>query len=97
MLGALYLDTHAPILVAPAMETGMWENVATQDNLAMLNRRGFYILEPNTGNLASGAQGKGRMAEPQEILDAARQVLARGGSLFGKRVVITAGGTTRSH
>lgn len=93
VLGALCLDTRAPILLAPAMETGMWENAATRDNLKILQQRGMFLIEPNAGHLASGASGKGRMAEPQVILDAARQVLARHGSLAGKRIVITAGGT----
>lgn len=93
VLAAICLDTRAPILLAPAMETGMWENAATQDNLATLKRRGMFFIEPNAGHLASGATGKGRMAEPQEILDAASLIFARNGSLAGKRIVITAGGT----
>ncbi len=93
VISAICLDTRAPILLAPAMETGMWENAATQENLATLKRRGMFIVEPHAGHLASGASGKGRMAEPSEILDAARHIFARNGSLAGKRVVITAGGT----
>lgn len=93
VISAICLDTRAPILLVPAMETGMWENAATQDNLKILKQRGYWIVEPNAGHLASGASGKGRMAEPQEILDAARHIFARNGSLAGKRVVITAGGT----
>ncbi len=93
VISAICLDTRAPILLAPAMETGMWENAATRDNLKILTQRGMFLVEPNAGHLASGASGKGRMAEPQEILDAARHVFARDGSLAGKRVVITAGGT----
>lgn len=93
VLSAICLDTRAPILLAPAMETGMWENAATQDNLALLKQRGMLVVEPNAGPLASGASGKGRMAEPNEILDAARHIFARHGSLAGKRIVITAGGT----
>lgn len=93
VISAICLDTRAPILLAPAMETGMWENAATQENLATLKQRGIFIIEPNAGHLASGASGKGRMAEPHEILDAARHIFSRDGSLAGKRVVITAGGT----
>lgn len=93
VLGAIVLDTRAPILLAPAMETGMWENSATQENLATLKRRGMFVVEPSAGHLASGAQGKGRMAEPREIIALARHILARNGALAGKRVVITAGGT----
>ncbi len=93
VISAICLDTRAPILLAPAMETGMWENAATQENIAALKRRGVIIIEPNAGHLASGASGKGRMAEPSEILEAVRHVFARAGSMAGKRVVITAGGT----
>ncbi len=93
VISALALDTRAPILLAPAMETGMWENVATQENLATLKRRGMFVIEPGAGHLASGAQGKGRMAEPREIAAQAHQILARGGPLAGKRIVVTAGGT----
>ncbi len=93
VLAAICLDTRAPILLAPAMETGMWENAATQENLEKLKQRGVMVIEPQAGHLASGASGKGRMAEPSEILDAVRHVFARNGSLAGKRVVVTAGGT----
>lgn len=93
VLSAICLDTHAPIVLAPAMETGMWENAATQDNIATLKQRGMLIVEPQAGHLASGASGKGRMAEPQQILDETSHIFARNGSLAGKRIVITAGGT----
>lgn len=93
VIGAICLATRAPILLAPAMETGMWENAATRENLATLKRRGVTIVEPHVGRLASGATGTGRMAEPPEILDVAHSVLAQNGSLAGKHVVITAGGT----
>lgn len=93
VISAVALDTRAPILIAPAMETGMWEHPATQENLETLKQRGVFVVEPGAGNLASGAQGKGRMAEPHEIVAVARHILARGGPLAGKRIVITAGGT----
>lgn len=93
IISALALDTRAPILLAPAMETGMWEHPATQANIATLKQRGVFVIEPGAGNLASGAQGKGRMAEPHEIVAMAQYLLARNGPLAGKRVVITAGGT----
>lgn len=93
VLCAICLDTRAPILVAPAMETGMWENAATQDNLALLKRRGVLVVEPGAGHLASGASGMGRMAEPPEIIDVARSIFARGGPLAGTRILVTAGGT----
>lgn len=93
VISAIALDTRAPVLIAPAMETGMWEHPATQENLETLKRRGVYLIEPEAGNLASGAQGKGRMAEPHRIIAMARHILARNGPLAGKRIVITAGGT----
>jgi phosphopantothenoylcysteine decarboxylase / phosphopantothenate---cysteine ligase len=92
-ISAIALATHAPILVAPAMETGMWEALATQDNLATLRARGITIVEPASGHLASGSEGKGRLAEIPQILSAARTRLAAAGSLAGTHVIITAGGT----
>lgn len=92
-LSALALATRAPIVVAPAMETGMWEHPATVANVNTLRARGVTIVEPGTGHLASGAAGKGRLADLEDILAAARRALARGGSLAGMRIVITAGGT----
>jgi len=94
MLTATALATQAPLLLAPAMETGMWENPITQANLARLQEaRDITIVGPAYGRLASGAMGMGRMAEPEEIVEAARWVLGRGGPLAGRQVVITAGGT----
>src|SRR5262249_1262325 len=93
VIAAICLDTRAPILIAPAMETGMWENAATQENLETLKRRGVIVLEPTAGHLAAGASGKGRMAEPDEIIAAAQHLFAQHGTLEGKRVVISAGGT----
>jgi phosphopantothenoylcysteine decarboxylase/phosphopantothenate--cysteine ligase len=94
MLTATALDTRAPILLAPAMETGMWENPMTQDNVARLQKmRDVTVVGPGVGRLASGGMGPGRMAEPAEIVDWARVILGRGGSLTGWRVVVTTGGT----
>jgi phosphopantothenoylcysteine decarboxylase/phosphopantothenate--cysteine ligase len=92
-VSAIALDTRAPIIIAPAMETGMWENLATQQNLTLLRERGFIIVEPASGHLASGSEGKGRLAGLDEIVAVARTVLARAGTLSGRRIVITAGGT----
>ncbi len=92
-LSAIALDTRAPIVIAPAMETGMWENWATQENIDRLRARGMTIVEPGIGHLASGASGRGRLAEPGQILAAVRTVFARSGSLSGKRIIVTAGGT----
>jgi phosphopantothenoylcysteine decarboxylase / phosphopantothenate---cysteine ligase len=92
-VSAIALATRAPIMIAPAMETGMWENPATQENLATLRARGVTVVEPGSGHLASGSEGIGRLAEMGQILATARTLLARSGSLSGRHVVITAGGT----
>lgn len=94
MLTTTALATEAPILIAPAMESHMWANPLTQQNLARLQElRDVTVVGPGEGRLASGASGVGRMAEPEEILDAARWVLGRRGPLAGRHVVVTAGGT----
>lgn len=94
MLTTTALATHAPILLAPAMESQMWLNPLTKANISRLRQeRDVIVVGPGTGRLASGASGVGRMAEPEEILDAARWVIGRHGPLSGRRVVITAGGT----
>lgn len=76
MLTATALATKAPLLVAPAMNSGMWENPATQANLAALAARGTAIVDAGNGALACGTTGKGRMAEAQEVFDACLRVLA---------------------
>jgi len=94
MLTTTALATGAPLLLAPAMESHMWSNPLTQENVARLReRRDVTLVGPAEGRLASGALGVGRMAEPEEILDAACWVLARHGPLAGRRVIVTAGGT----
>lgn len=94
MLAATALATRAPIIIAPAMETGMWENPITQTNVERLREtRGVVVVGPGEGRLASGAVGVGRMAEPDEIVGTARMVLGRGGDLAGRQVLVTAGGT----
>ena len=94
MLTTTALATQAPILLAPAMESQMWANPVTQDNVDRLRRlRDVTFVGPGQGRLASGASGVGRMAEPDEILDAACWLLGRQGPLAGRRVVVTAGGT----
>lgn len=93
LLTATLLATHVPWVLAPAMESHMWANPMTQAHAASLRARGAVQVGPGEGRLASGATGVGRMAEPSEILAAARGALARGGPLAGRRVVVTAGGT----
>jgi len=96
LLTATLLATRAPVLVAPAMHTEMWEHPAVQDNIAVLRRRGVHIVEPESGRLAGGDTGTGRLAAPARIVEAAAAVLAGGHralDLAGRRVLVTAGGT----
>lgn len=93
LLGATALSCPAPLLIAPAMESHMWEHPATQAHVRTLRERGATFVGPATGRLASGALGVGRMAEPSDILEMARTMLGRRGPLGGRCVVITAGGT----
>jgi phosphopantothenoylcysteine decarboxylase/phosphopantothenate--cysteine ligase len=92
-LTSLYLATKAPVLVAPAMNTNMLEHAAVQRNLEVLGSRGTYFVEPGAGYLACGWIGKGRLAEPADIVSAAEQLLTPSGPLRGKTVVVTAGPT----
>jgi phosphopantothenoylcysteine decarboxylase/phosphopantothenate--cysteine ligase len=93
ILSCTLLATKAPIILAPAMNVNMWENVATQENIARLKERGFKFAGPVHGRLATGAVGLGRFAEIDEILGAIRQVLGQGGDLTGRKIVVSAGGT----
>ncbi|HUP41287.1 MAG TPA: bifunctional phosphopantothenoylcysteine decarboxylase/phosphopantothenate--cysteine ligase CoaBC [Vicinamibacterales bacterium] len=92
-LTSLYLATKAPVLVAPAMNTNMLEHPAVQRNLDALAARGTYFVEPGAGYLACGWIGKGRLAEPADIVRAAEQLLTPSGALRGKTVLVTAGPT----
>ncbi len=92
-LVATYAATAAPVLVAPAMDGHMWENAAIQENISRLKARGIRVVGPDTGYLASGKLGAGRMAAPEEILGHVRAVLGSNGALAGMRVVVSAGGT----
>jgi len=92
-LSALYLATTAPVLVAPAMNTNMLAHAAVRDNLDSLSSRGVRFVEPGEGYLACGWVGKGRLAEPDEIVAAAQQVLSPSGELAGRCVLVTAGPT----
>jgi len=85
--------TEAPILVAPAMDANMYDNQATQDNLAVLRRRGMTIVGPAQGRLASGLTGMGRLVEPLELLGHISATLGKKGDLAGKTIVVSAGGT----
>ena len=87
------LACHAPLLVAPAMETAMWEHPATQAHVATLRLRGAVLIGPGRGRLASGREGLGRMLEPEAIVAAVERALGSTGWLAGERVVVTSGGT----
>ena len=93
LLSATLLATRAPVIVAPAMHTEMWEHPAVQENLATLTRRGVHVVPPESGRLAGGDEGEGRLAAPERVVAAAAEVLARGRDLAGLRVLVTAGGT----
>ncbi len=93
VVSATLLASPAPLLLAPAMETGMWRAAATQANLATLRGRGASVVGPVSGRLASGREGEGRMAEPGEILEAALALLSPAGPMRGWEVLVTAGGT----
>jgi phosphopantothenoylcysteine decarboxylase / phosphopantothenate---cysteine ligase len=87
------LTATCPIVFAPAMHTEMWENPATQANVALLRSRGFVVIEPAVGRLTGADTGKGRLPEPAEIFEIARRALAHRPDLVGRHVVVTAGGT----
>ena len=90
-VSATLLATQAPVLLAPAMHTEMWEHPATRRNIDVLRADGHHIIGPETGALAGGDIGMGRVAEPEEIVDMAGTLL--GGEGRGRAVLVTAGGT----
>ena len=93
MLCCTVLATKAPVLIAPAMETNMYTNPITRDNLSRLEARDFVIIGPATGWLASGKEGLGRLADIKDIIGSICQVLGGGGDLTDRHIVVTAGGT----
>lgn len=93
MLGAVALATTAPIVLAPAMEHHMWHHPATQANLDLLRVRGVLVVPPESGRLASGFTGDGRLAAQDALLGGIRVALGRTGDLRGRSIVVTAGGT----
>jgi phosphopantothenoylcysteine decarboxylase/phosphopantothenate--cysteine ligase len=93
LLSLTALAIGCPLVLAPAMDGGMYKHPANQANLDVLKGRGAVVIGPAKGHLASGMSGVGRMVEPEELLGHARLVLARSGPLQGKKIVITAGGT----
>ena len=94
MLITTYLSLKAPVLVAPAMDLDMYAHASTQDNMQLLQQRGVTIIEPGSGFLASTLEGKGRMQEPEIIVEEIKEFFARReGRLRGQRILITAGPT----
>ena len=93
MLSTTVLATRAPVLVAPAMNTGMWENAATQENVETLKKRGVHFIGPEGGFLACGDSGAGRMSEPAAIFEAIEGILSPRRDMEGVRVLVTAGPT----
>ena len=97
LLTNVLLTATCPIVLAPAMHTEMWENSATQANVATLRSRGVVVLDPDEGRLTGADSGKGRLPEPQALFEAALATLqGNPADLAGKRVVVSAGGT-REH
>lgn len=96
MLTTTILACRCPKLIAPAMNTNMYENPVTQDNLAALRRYGWEVIEPASGRLACGTVGKGKLPEPEELLQHILRHLALPHDLAGKRVLVTAGPTQES-
>ncbi len=94
MLSTTLMATTAPIVMCPAMNTNMYNNVATQSNIATLASRGVTFVDSATGQLACGDSGKGRLAEPADIYDAIMAMLYPNRDLFGKNVLITLGATS---
>ena len=96
MLTTTVLACHCPKLIAPAMNTNMYENPVTQDNLTLLRRYGWDVIEPASGRLACGAVGKGKMPEPEDLIEHILRHIAMPHDLAGKKIMITAGPTQES-
>lgn len=92
-LSSLYLATQAPVVIAPAMNSNMLAHESVQENLKILSKRGAHLVDPGEGFLACGWVGKGRLAEPEEIVSVGLQLLRSCGSLAGRSILITAGPT----
>jgi phosphopantothenoylcysteine decarboxylase/phosphopantothenate--cysteine ligase len=93
LLGNTILASRAPVVVAPAMHTEMWQNASTRANVATLRDRGVTIVGPAVGQLTGADSGPGRMSEPDEIVAAALAVVSTAADLAGRRILVTAGGT----
>src|SRR5687767_9591440 len=93
LLAVTALAMQSPLLIAPAMDGGMYDHPATRENIEILKGRGATFIGPAEGHLASGLSGVGRMLETADLLGHIRMLLGRNGPLAGKRIVVTAGGT----
>ena len=93
LLITTYLSAKCPVAIAPAMDLDMYKHPSTQENMKILAQRGVIIIEPASGELASGLDGKGRMEEPEKIVSHVEAIFAKHGSLAGQNVLITAGPT----
>ena len=93
LLTVTVLASVCPIIIAPAMDAGMYKNAITQKNISLLKEKGYKFIGPAEGHLASGLKGPGRMVEPVEIVNMIRYHLSRTNPLNGKKIVVTAGGT----
>ena len=87
------LAARCPLVIVPAMDAGMFTHPATQENVNQLQSRGVTFIGPEEGHLASGLEGRGRMTEPQDIVNQVRWIFSQGGPLTGRKIVVTAGGT----
>jgi len=93
LLTVTVLASVCPVIIVPAMDAGMFKNSITQKNINLLKERGFVVIGPAEGHLASGLEGAGRMVEPVNIINAIRYHLSRTNSLKSKKIIVTAGGT----
>jgi phosphopantothenoylcysteine decarboxylase/phosphopantothenate--cysteine ligase len=93
LMAAVYLSARCPVFFAPAMDLDMWRHPATQNNIDLLRSRGNFIIEPASGELASGLVGEGRMAEPDEIVHRLETFFNLARQMHGKKIMLTAGPT----
>lgn len=93
MLVTTYLSAKEQVMVAPAMDLDMWRHPSTQSNIRLLKEHGDIVIEPEAGELASGLVGKGRMEEPEKIVEHIEEYFAKSQTLKGKKVLVTAGPT----
>ncbi len=96
LLSAVYLSARCPVFFAPAMDVDMWKHPSTQSNIQKLKEFGNFIIEPASGELASGLIGEGRMSEPEDIVASLQSHFAHYRLMFGKKILLTAGPTQES-